>query len=109
MRHFQKFDAPEDLPIKYDFTDSDSEDEFVANVKDLQFKYYYRSTSGVAPTATADSWDSTKNNVTNYDAKGNDRNPDGLPEAVEITLIMQSKDAKESKTFTTVMKIETAK
>lgn len=109
MRHFQNFDAPEDLPIKYLFTDADSEDEFIANVKDLQFKYYYRSSSGAAPTATTDSWDSTENNVTNYDLKGVDKNPDGLPEAVEITLTVQSKDGKESRSFTTLVKVETAR
>lgn len=108
MRHFRNFKAPEDLPVKYDFTDADSKDvesEFVPNIKDLQFKYYYRASAGVGPAATADRWDSTKNNLSNYDANGNEKNPDGLPEAVEIALTVQSRDGKENKTFTTLVAI----
>ncbi len=109
MRHFQKFDSPDDLPIRYDFTNADSDDALAANVKNLQFRYYYRSAAFAAPTAIANSWNATQNLLTNYDAQGSEKNPDGLPNAVEITLTMQTKDGIETKTFTTLVAIEAAR
>lgn len=116
MRHYQKFDTSDDLPITYDFNNCDTDQQLAANVTDLQFKYYYRAAAGALPnTPTANgSWNSTQNVLTNYDAKGNEKNPDGLPEAVEITLVVRESKPidpanPKTRTFTTLVAIEGVK
>lgn len=108
MRHFESFNK---LPVKYDFADPATEvDDFIAkNVTDLQFTYYYRSAAGAAPTATATNWDSSSNNLVNYDADGNLKNPDGLPDAVGISITVRNRDGSKTKTFTALIPIATAK
>ncbi len=106
-RHFQSFS---ELPVKYDFSDQGSADSLIAtNVTDLQFTYYYRSIAGDAPTAITSSWDSGADNLVNYDAGGNLKNPDGLPEAVGVSLTVRSRDGVQTKTFATMVFISGAK
>lgn len=107
MRHFQSFTT---VPVTYNFSDAGSVDSKVAsNVTDLNFTYYYRSATGTAPTATAVSWDSNQNILTNFDAKGLAKKPDGLPDAVEVSITLQSKDGTQKKTFTTIVSIPGAR
>ncbi|KPK39443.1 MAG: hypothetical protein AMJ78_08530 [Omnitrophica WOR_2 bacterium SM23_29] len=114
MRHYQKFDSADDLPITYDFTNYDSDEQLAANITDLQFIYYYRATADGIPDTTTNTWDSTQNLLTNYDAKGDDKNPDGLPEAVGITIVVQESNpinpaSPKTWTFTTLVAIEGVK
>jgi hypothetical protein len=82
-------------------------------VTDLQFVYYYRNTAAAAPLATATSWDSSNNVLTgsnkNYDSFGNELIPDGLPNAVEVSITIQSRDGTQQKTFTDFIRIPGAK
>lgn len=117
MRHYQKFDTADDLPITYDFTTFDSDEQLAAHITDLQFRYYYRAAAGALPnTITANgSWDSTQNLLANnYDAKGNEKNPDGLPNAVEITIVVEESNpinpaSPKTRTFTTLVALEGVK
>lgn len=113
-RHFQKFDSADDLPVTYDFTTQDRNTKVAENATNLQLTYYYRSAAANPPTATTNSWNSTQNVLTNYDAKGNDKNPDGLPDAVGISITVQEGDpinpsSPKTWIFSTIVTVEDAK
>ncbi len=121
MRHFEYFNVP-GAPAVYDFTkradgsaDTGALDTPIAtNVKALSFTYYYRHVAGAAPTATVPSWNSGSDALTgaateNYDSNGNKLIPDGLPDAVSVSLTVQSRDGTQSKTFTDYIRIVGAK
>lgn len=113
MRHFEYFDAST-VPVVYDFSNNTSgtfsDDVIARNVTDLQFTYYYKSASGGAATATVSEWNSgldllDGSPVQNYDDGNNAKVPDGLPNAVAVSITIQSRDASQSRTFTDFMLI----
>ncbi|MDD5072778.1 MAG: prepilin-type N-terminal cleavage/methylation domain-containing protein [Candidatus Omnitrophica bacterium] len=119
MHHFEYFDGSV-VPVAYDFSkkadgsaDTGASDTTVArNVTALQFTYYYRHAAAAAPdfdTPALHTWNSGSDNpggrAENYDSDGNAKNPDGLPDAVEISITLQSKDGSQTKTFTDFIRI----
>ncbi len=107
MRHFEYYDGST-VPVAYDFAVNNagttSADVIARNVSAISFVYYYRNAVGAVPSATATSWDSSTDTLTggnqNIDSSGNALIPDGLPEAVEVSLTVQSRDGLQQKTFT---------
>lgn len=107
MRHFEYFDGTT-IPVVYDFSvnnaGTSSDDVIAHNVIALQFIFYYRNAAGTSPLATTTSWDSGINILTgatkNYDSFGNELIPDGLPNAVEVSITVQSRDGMQQRTFT---------
>ncbi len=107
MRHFEYYDGST-VPVTYDFAVNNagttSDDVIARNVSAISFVYYYRNAAGAVPSATATSWDSSTDTLTagnqNIDSSGNALIPDGLPEAVEVSLTVQSRDGLQQKTFT---------
>jgi len=107
MRHLEYFDGST-VPVSYDFAVNNagttSDDVIARNVSALTFVYYYRNAAGAVPSATTASWDSSTDTLTgatpNIDSSGNALIPDGLPEAVEVSLTVQSRDGLQQKTFT---------
>ncbi len=79
------------------------------NVTNLVIAYYYRSSlTGATPMTKVPTWDSTQNLVPNLDAGGNNKNPDGPPDAIEISLTVKDKLLKEQpKTLTVYIPLET--
>lgn len=69
-------------------------DLLAQNINDITITYYYHATSLDSWDTTAN-WDSRTNAVTNFDANGVDKNPDGLPNAVEVRITVQDKLLKE--------------
>ena len=123
MRHYEYFDGSV-MPVAYDFTaradgsaDTGALDSIVArNVADFQVTYYYRHLGAPVPatdTPALHSWSSVLNNPgarpENYDSGENAKNPDGLPDAVAVSITVQSKDGLQSKTFTDFIRIVGAK
>jgi prepilin-type N-terminal cleavage/methylation domain-containing protein len=120
MRHFEYFDGSV-IPVVYDFSkradgtiDTGQLDAAVAsNVSALHFTYYYRNTAGLPPAATVPSWNSSLDVLTgpteNYDSDGNNIIPDGLPDAVAVSITVQSRDGSQTKTFTDFIRIIGAK
>ena len=123
MRHYEFFDGTV-VPVVYDFTkradlsaDTGAADSVVArNITSLQFFYYYRHAAGAAPATdipAVHTWDSGLDNPgarpENYDLDGNAKNPDGLPDAVVVSITVQSKDGLQTKTFTDFITIAGAK
>lgn len=120
MRHFEYFDGSV-IPVVYDFSkkadgsdDTGASDAVIANnVTALSFTYYYRGTAGAAPDATITVWNSGLDALTgageNYDSGDNKLIPDGLPDAVEISITLQSRDGTQTKTFTDFIRVVGAK
>ncbi len=84
-------------------------DLLAQNVVQLDFLYYYQSTQSANDPAwnTANNWDSRVNNVVNLDADGNDKNPDGLPNAVGVRVSVRDKLQKETpRDFSTFIVLE---
>lgn len=121
MRHYEYFDGTAG-PAVYDFTkkadgtvDAGASDSPVAsNVSALQFTYYYRNSGGgAAPTGSANSWNSGIDALTgpteNFDSNGNKLIPDGLPDAVGVSITVQSRDGSQSRTFTDLIRVVGAK
>ena len=120
MRHYEYFDGSV-IPVVYDFSkksdgsvDTGASDTAIAsNVTALQFTYRYRNTAGVAPATTATSWNSGLDALTgateNYDSSGNKLIPDGLPDAVAISITIQNRDGSQTRTFTDFIRIAGAK
>ncbi|MFA5338960.1 MAG: prepilin-type N-terminal cleavage/methylation domain-containing protein [Candidatus Omnitrophota bacterium] len=116
MHHFEYFDGSV-VPVAYDFSkkadgsgDTGASDAAIAsNVTALTFTYYYRGTAGAAPAATVTSWNSGLDALTgateNYDSGGNKLIPDGLPDAVGISITLQSRDGTQTKTFTDFIRV----
>ena len=79
------------------------------NVTNLVIAYYYRSSlTGATPMTRVLIWDSTQDLVPNLDAEGHDKNPDGPPDAIEISLTVRDKLLKEqAKTLTVYIPLET--
>ncbi|MFH0771852.1 MAG: type II secretion system protein [Candidatus Omnitrophota bacterium] len=108
MRHFKSFNS---LPVVYNFAREDAgiDSVLATNVTDLQFTYYYRNAAGALPETTVINWDSSADKLTgaggNYDANGNPKNPDGLPDAVGITITLRSRDGSQTKTFSALVPI----
>lgn len=127
MRHYEYFGGsakPVVIPVVYDFSkradgsvDTGASDAPVAsNVTSLQFTYYYRHAAGAAPATDSPAlhtWDSTLDNpgarAENYDSDGNAKKPDGLPDAVGISITVRNKDGSQSKTFTDFIRVAGAK
>lgn len=116
MRHYEYFDGSV-MPVVYDFTkradlsaDTGALDSVVArNVTAFQVTYYYRNAAGAAPTTTVTIWNSGLNALTDYDSGGNAKNPDGLPNAIGVSMTVTSRDGLQSKTFTDFIIIAGAK
>lgn len=123
MRHYEYFDGSV-MPVVYDFTeradgsaDTGAADSVVArNVTGFQVTYYYRHSAGAAPatdTPALHTWSSVLNNpggrAENYDSGGNAKNPDGLPNAISVSMTVTSRDGSQSKTFTDFITIPGAK
>lgn len=108
MRHFETFS---ELPVTFSFAapDTGADTVIAKNVTDLQFTYYYRSASGAKPSSVATQWDSDMDGLVNYDAGGRLKNPDGLPDAVGISITLRSRDGAQTKTFTTLVLIASSK
>ncbi len=80
------------------------------NIVDLTFLYHYRTSVNpdVWANPPADQWNSTLNLVPNVDAQGNLKNPDGLPDAVEVRITVRDKLQREApKTLTVFIPLET--
>ncbi len=125
MRYFQR--DTEENPLDFDFNkNSQNSNELGLNIYDLQFKFHYRSsdagdwafTGGSDPTAEDywlnSSWDSSSESVTNYNANGNEKIPDGLPNAIEVEIIVkdpniENPEQKDLYTFSTLIYIPQAK
>ena len=123
MRHFEPFGPagmPVAIPVVYDFSkradgsvDTGASDTTVAtNITALTFTYYYRNTNvaGSPPTGTVTTWNSGLDTLTgvgteNYDSAGNKLIPDGLPDAVAVSITVQNKDGSQSRTFTDFIRI----
>jgi len=109
MRHIDVANDASTPPLDFLFT-SGSDDELGYNVTDLQFTFHYRSSSAGAWTETANAnWDSSSNSITNYDAGGNLKNPDGLPSGVEVQLTVEDSTGQEEKTFSTIISLPEAR
>ena len=118
MRHYEFFDNSV-LPVVYDFTkradltaDTGANDSVVArNVTALQFTYFYRHAAGAAPIGVPalHTWNSSVNTLTgatkNYDSNSNELIPDGLPDAVSVSITIQSRDGSQSRTFTDFIRV----
>ncbi len=92
--------------LRADFATGGS-DLLAENVNAIAFTYYYHS-SDLATWSTAANWDSRANAVVNLDPDGVEKNPDGLPDAVEIRLTVQDKLGKEApQTLVTYIPLET--
>ena len=80
------------------------------NITNLNFTYFFHSTSNPNDAnfwGRAQSWDSRANNVVNLDSDGKDKNPDGLPDAVEVTVTVRDKLQKEApQTLTAFIALE---
>lgn len=120
MRHYEYFDGSV-IPVSYDFTkkadgsaDTGASDSSIAsNVTALTFTYYYRNAAGAVPDTTSTSWNSGLDTLTggteNYDSSGNKLIPDGLPDAVAVSITISNKDGSQSKTFTDFIRVAGAK
>ena len=75
------------------------------NMRDLVFVFHYRDSAGWKFATT---WDSTQNLVANVDGDGNLKNPDGLPNAVEVRITVQDRLSKEKpQTLSAYIPLET--
>ncbi len=93
--------------LRADFTTGSGSDLLSENVNAITITYYYHSTD-LAAWNTTTNWDSRVNAVVNLDPDGTDKNPDGLPDAVEIRLVVQDRLEKETpQTFVTYIPLET--
>lgn len=123
MRHYEYFDGSV-MPVAYDFTaradgsaDTGAADSIVArNVTAFQVTYYYRHLAAPVPATDAPAlhtWSSVLNNpggrAENFDSGGNAKNPDGLPDAISVSITVTSRDGLQSKTFTDFIIIVGAK
>jgi prepilin-type N-terminal cleavage/methylation domain-containing protein len=108
MRHFEVADKDSTPPLDFDFTTGTS-NELGFNVTDLNFKFHYRDSATTWTTTNTATWNSSGDSITNYDAKGNLKNPDGLPNGVEIEITVQDPTQKEQETFSTIVYIPQAK
>jgi len=79
----------------FDFTNNGGSNsrDLGYNVIDLQLTYYYRDLNLAWTEST--SWNSNIDSVSNYDVNGTQRNPDGLPDAVKVSLTVQDDLGKE--------------
>ncbi len=74
---------------------NNSSSELGYNVTDLQFFYYYRNSGLNWVRSQNANWNSNQDIVSNYDANGIQRNPDGLPDMVEVRLIVRDDFSRE--------------
>jgi len=65
------------------------------NITDLQFFYYYRDNALNWVRTPNANWNSNQDIVSNYDANGIQRNPDGLPDMVEVRLTVRDDLGRE--------------
>ena len=115
MKHFEYFDGTT-IPVVYDFASGGADSILAKNVKTLQFTYYYRHSLGAVPATDSPalhSWDSGADNPggrpENYDAGGNVKKPDGLPDAVAVSITVMNRNDTQEKTFTDYIVIRGAK
>ena len=59
-----------------------------AGIQTLQFRFCYRNASGDFQYTSAN-WDSRVEHFSNYNHKGENKNPDGLPDAIEVSFSLQ--------------------
>ncbi len=62
------------------------------NIQTLTFRFCYRNASGDFQY-TSLNWDSRVEHFSNYNHKGENKNPDGLPDAVEVSFSLQDSKA----------------
>lgn len=85
----------------FNFTNNSSS-ELGYNVTDLQFFHYYRDSGLNWIRSQNANWNSNQDIVSNYDANGIQRNPDGLPDMVEVRLTVRDDSSREQpKEFST--------
>ncbi len=90
----------------FNFTNNTSS-ELGYNVTDLQFFSYYRDSSLNWIRSQNANWNSSQDIVSNYDANGIQRNPDGLPDMVEVRLTVRDDSSREQpKEFSTFIYIK---
>ena len=78
------------------------------NIANLTILYHYRTAPDTWANPPVENWDSALNLVPNVDAQGRPKDPDGLPDAVEVRVIVQDELQKESpKTLTVFIPLET--
>jgi len=71
------------------------------NVQTLQFRFCYKDATGNFQYTSAN-WDSRIEHFANYNNRGENKDPDGLPEAVEVSFSLQdSKAIYPVRSFTT--------
>ena len=93
---FELYTAPAFLPDFSTPGGASNSNLLTENVTDLVFLYHYRTAPNTWADPPAQNWDSRQNAVVNVDSEGRDRNPDGLPNAVEVRVTVQDKLQKES-------------
>ncbi len=95
-------------PFQPQFTAGNS-NALAQNITALTLSYYFRNSMTDPKIFTqTQTWDSTSNAAANLDAEGNTKNPDGLPDAVEVSITVQDKLLKERpKTLTVYIPLET--
>jgi len=85
--------------------------DLALNVTNLQFEYgyYNHSSRRVKYWIWANIWDSGDDLVENYGKDSDEKDPDGLPEAVKITIQVTDSRGKEMNTFSTVVYLPNVK
>ncbi|MFH0839322.1 MAG: hypothetical protein V1893_03960 [Candidatus Omnitrophota bacterium] len=78
----------------FDFANNNS-NELGYNVVTVHFYYSYRFDASHWLRTNNGNWNSNANILSNYDANGVQRNPDGLPDAVEVHLTVQDDAHRE--------------
>ncbi len=88
-----------------------TDETLAASVEDFQVRYHYRTSAAGAFTfesgTPAAAWDSRRSmSAANYSKLGTLKTPDGLPDLVEIRLVVSNpKNANQTRLFKTTVKI----
>lgn len=117
MRHYEVTDKTNLPPLDFSIGTNYCSAELALHIVDLDFSYMYWDGASWAET---NEWDSTDNLVTNYYKDVTiEKDPDGLPEAVKVTIVSTDEktikkmeaggEIKETNTFSAVVYLPNAK